>query len=195
MRIRPVALVLGGVACAAPAAPPSAVPAAVPARDAGPAPDVGAAPDAGREPDDDPPIDPRYRFAWQALRDDYDAFLATPITERCDIRRAGWRSTVICPGPLEMAGRVIRHGSGRTRETGIVIDRGRKDAITLDWKVALLDDDGHPVTGWFPVDELRDEHRAHADLDIAPDRAARYPRVGMRLDPQVQQQRFAPLHP
>src|SRR5262245_22693070 len=66
MWIRPVALVLGGVACAAPAAPPSAAPAAAPARDAGPAPDTGSAPDAAAEADDDPPVDPRYRFAWQA---------------------------------------------------------------------------------------------------------------------------------
>jgi len=182
-------LVLGGaVACTPPAAPPpraTTAPVAIPAD--------AAARDA--EAEADPPADPRYRFAWQQLRDDYEAFLRTPITERCDIRRDDYRSSVICPGPHEMAGRVIQRGSGRTLATGIVIDRGRKDAITLDWKVALLDDEGHPVTGWFPIAALRDAHTAYADLDIPPTRAERYSHVGMRIDRQLQEERFAPLHP
>jgi hypothetical protein len=188
------------IACAAPAQPRATPPvtaatgSAAPVDAATPAPDAAAAAVVAA-PDDDPAIDTRDRFAWQQLRDDYEAFLRSPITDRCDIRRADYKSTAICPGPREMAGRVAQIGSGRVRPTGIAIDRGRKDAITLDWKVALLDDDGHPVTGWFPIDQLREDHRAYADLDISPTRAARYSHVGMRLDPEVQRARFAPLHP
>jgi len=192
MQIRVGVLVLGGaVACTAPAAPPPRTTTAPVATPSAAAVADAAAPDG----DDDPPPDYRYRFAWQQLRDDYEAFLRTPITDRCDIRRPDYKSTVICPGPHEMAGRVVQRGAGRVLPTGIMIDRGRRDAITLDWKVALLDDEGHPVTGWFPIHNLRDEHYAYADLDVARGQAAGYFHVGMRLDLVLQEQRFAPLHP
>jgi hypothetical protein len=102
-------------------------------------------------PDEDPPepeSDGRYRFEWQTLRDEYKAFLDTPIdTESCDIRSKAFPQSRSCRGPHEMAGRVAgTGGSNKPGFSSIEIDRGARDAINTDWTVALLDDECYPVT-------------------------------------------------
>jgi hypothetical protein len=85
-----------------------------------------------------------------------------------------------------MAGLMVRSGSGRTDGTaGIVIDRGARDMITTDWTVALLDDEGHPVTPWAQIYYLRDDDKSYADLATTPWVAAHHFHVGMRIDQRL----------
>lgn len=158
------------------------------ARDAGPADAAGASDGDASEVDDaveaDPPADDRYRFEWHQLRDEYAAFRSSPIgSETCDFRERSFRQSVNCPGPHQMAGLVLKAAGGRKEGTvGIVIDRGRRDMITTEWMVAVLDDEGHPVTPWAPIDALRWDSESHAEVEAPRADEIRNHHVGMRID-------------
>ena len=174
---------LAWAACSSPPAPTSDHAAgATPARDAGANETMARSPTdaSGGEVDG-------YRFAWQQLRDEYAAFRKSPIgSDSCDFRRHDYRQSVICPGPHEIAGLVLRAGGGRKPGTeGIVIDRGSRDMITRDWTAAVLDDQGHPITPWAPVEDLIDDDRAYAEVEAARADDVRNHHVGLRVDQRM----------
>jgi hypothetical protein len=137
--------------------------------------------------DDEPflPADYKYTFDWQRLRDEYET---TGRRERCEVRNDVFKPTRRCPGPYEMAGRAIESGGRSTTITAIRIDRGAHDMITTDWMVALLDDDGHPITPWAPILKVQ-RYESYADVEIHFARAPRYKNVGMRIDQRLLDQR------
>ncbi|MEO8698675.1 MAG: hypothetical protein ABI867_01495 [Kofleriaceae bacterium] len=140
--------------------------------------------DAGLDADEELLPNYRYEFHWQTLRDDYEAFRKSPIdnADPCDIRRRTYTQRLACPGPHEMAGLVTRAGAGRKPGTvRVLIDRGARDLISTDWTVALLDDEGHPLTEWVSVAEVRDDE-AYAEFETTQAIATRNHRAGMRVD-------------
>jgi hypothetical protein len=134
-----------------------------------------------------------YRFEWQQLRDDYEAFKKAQYDPHgCDFQVPPSRQSVVCHGPHGMAGRAVQTGSGTKPGTaGIVIDRGARVMITMDWKVALLDDEGHPITPWAPLDHLRRDDESYANVETTPWVAAQHLHVGMRIDQRL---RDAKIH-
>jgi hypothetical protein len=142
--------------------------------------------------DDDAPYRPR--FDWQQLRDDYTRYRKGErwfAFDGCKFHADP--QTLACMGPIEMAGQVTRATFGRSEgKVGIEIDRGRRDMITSEWTVAILDDDGHPITEWFPVDNLIRDGYAHAEIDMSPTDLPRLrnTHVGMRIDQRLLERRL-----
>jgi hypothetical protein len=175
---------------AAPAGPPAELP-HVPAapRDAAVAvaPTPAAPPDAADDDDASFLANWHYTFEWQKRRDEYTALHSgSGHADECDAKYLYQQTTVYCPGPHEMAGFAIQASGGREIGTAIVnIDRGSKDLITTDWTVALLDDDGTPVTPWVPLTRVVDEHQSKVEIATTVFFAQHHRHVGMRIDQQL----------
>ena len=189
MRTGIIALVVAAASCSAsPPGPPAEVPhgPATP-RDAAVASSQAPVVPPDAEEDDLKAFlkDWHYTFDWQKRRDEYaELHSGSGHADECDAKYLFQQTTVYCPGPHEMAGLTIRASGGPGIGTAIVdIDRGREDLVTTDWTVALLDDDGAPVTPWVPLTRIGD-HDSAVELATTVFFAQHHRHVGMRIDQQ-----------
>ncbi len=79
----------------------------------------------------------------------------------------------------------VRTGS-KPGTVEIIIDRGERDMITMDWMVSLLDEQGHPLTPWAPIKSFRWDSESVAEVEATMELAREHQHVGMRIDQQLQ---------
>jgi hypothetical protein len=142
----------------------------------------------GRPTDDDAPYRPR--FDWQQLRDDYTRYRKGErwFVDGCKFHAAP--QTLGCMGPIEVAGQVLRAVDASEGRVAIIIDRGAADMITPEWTVAVLDDEGHPLTPWTSIGHMRGDHECYAEVEASGFAKVRDRHVGMRIDQRVLEHRL-----
>jgi len=139
-----------------------------------------------------PREDDRYTFNWQEQRDEDAAWGAKLYHDKtgCDAPLR-WKEVGRCRGgPHALAALAGDHRNRVGKGVRIAVDRGSADAVNTDWEAALLDDDGHPVSGWGKVTKVLSSHECEIVFDISLEASNPYTHVGMRLDLALQESHF-----
>jgi hypothetical protein len=109
---------------------------------------------------------PAATFPWKRLRDQYEAFLRTPVgSQPCDPRAPDAHLTRGCATKLREHAALLLGRPERRADRSLIatVDRGRDDGVRVGWRAALLDGDERVIAGWTTVRTV-DKRRSVIDV-------------------------------
>jgi hypothetical protein len=101
---------------------------------------------------------PPYKFEWERVRGCWEKLSAIPLGQlRCDPRGMvppphGW--CCVPGGKAMQAAKVKLRAIVDESHTWLRLDLGSEALITKEWYAALVDEDGHLITEWLPLQEV-----------------------------------------